>query len=84
MLQDLQTTYDDPVIVYSTPNCSQCKMTYKTLERVGIAYTVVDLSEDLDTLARFRQEGYLQAPIVKAGRDTWSGFRPDLIKELAA
>lgn len=28
--------------------------------------------------------GYLQAPVVVAGNDHWSGFRPDRIKALAA
>jgi len=27
--------------------------------------------------------GYLQAPVVVAGTDHWSGFRPDRIKTLA-
>lgn len=72
------------ITVYSTPNCSQCRMTYKALERAGIAYEVIDLSQDADKLEELRQQGFMQAPIVMAGTETWSGFRPDKISTLAA
>jgi glutaredoxin-like protein NrdH len=72
------------IIVYSTPNCSQCRMTYKALDRVGIEYEVIDLSQDTDTADKFREQGFRQAPIVMAGTETWSGFRPDKISALAA
>jgi glutaredoxin-like protein NrdH len=72
------------ITVYSTPNCGQCRMTYKALDRAGIAYEVVDLSQDAEKLEELRQQGYLQAPIVMAGTETWTGFRPDKIKALAA
>mgnify|MGYP001060198677 CR=1 FL=1 len=32
------------VTVYSTPNCMQCKATYRQLEKLGVGYTVVDLA----------------------------------------
>lgn len=70
------------VTVYSTSNCGQCKMTYRALEKAGIPYAVVDLGEDLDSLAMLRNEGYRQAPVVKVGASMWQGFRPDLIKEI--
>jgi glutaredoxin-like protein NrdH len=72
------------ITVYSTPGCTQCRMTYKALENAGIAYEVIDLSQDADKLEELRQQGFLQAPIVMAGTETWSGFRPDKIKALAA
>ena len=28
------------VTVYSTPNCQQCRMTYRALDQAGITYTV--------------------------------------------
>ncbi len=72
------------IIVYSTANCSQCRMTYKALDRAGIEYEVIDLSQDIDTADKLREQGFRQAPIVMAGTETWSGFRPDKISALAA
>jgi glutaredoxin-like protein NrdH len=72
------------VTVYSTPNCVQCKQTYREFDKKGIAYTVVDLSADEAALSRVRGLGYSQAPVVEAGEEMWAGFRPDLIRKLAA
>jgi glutaredoxin-like protein NrdH len=73
------------VVVYSTPSCVQCKQTYRELDKKGIAYKVVDLSEDEAAMSRVRGLGFSQAPVVEAGDDNmWAGFRPDLIKKLAA
>ena len=46
-------------------------------------YDVVDVTQDADALALVRSLGYVQAPIVVAGEDHWSGFRPDRIDALA-
>lgn len=71
------------ITVYSSPNCSQCRITKHILERDGITYTPVDLSTDLDA-HRFvtRELGYKQAPIVyvqypDGHTEHWAGLRPD-------
>lgn len=33
-------------IVYSTPECMQCKMTYRALDKAGITYRIVDVAQD--------------------------------------
>jgi glutaredoxin-like protein NrdH len=71
------------VTVYSKPSCVQCTATYRALDTKGIAYEVVDLSEDDAALALVQELGYMQAPVVVAGSDHWSGFRPDKIQGLA-
>ncbi|GAA1681213.1 NrdH-redoxin [Citricoccus zhacaiensis] len=72
------------VTVYSKPDCVQCNATYRALEKKGIDYETVDLSQDVDALERIRTLGYMQAPVVvTATGDHWSGFRPDKIEELA-
>ncbi len=71
------------VTVYTKPACVQCNATYRALETKGIAYQIVDLSQDAEALERVRALGYLQAPVVMAGEEHWSGFRPDKIEELA-
>jgi glutaredoxin-like protein NrdH len=72
------------VTVYSKPACVQCDATYRALDRKGIEYSVVDITQDTDALEMVRGLGYLQAPVVVAGDAHWSGFRPDRITELAA
>jgi glutaredoxin-like protein NrdH len=71
------------VTVYSKPACVQCNATYRALDKKGIAYETVDMSQDAEALERVRALGYMQAPVVMTGDDHWSGFRPDKIEELA-
>lgn len=72
------------VIVYSKPACVQCTATYRALDKAGVAYTVTDISEDNDAREYVLALGYLQAPVVVAGQEHWSGFRPDRIKAIGA
>ncbi len=71
------------ITVYSKPLCVQCDATKRALNKAGLAYTVVDVTEDAEALATIKGMGYLQAPVVITGDDHWSGFRPDKIKALA-
>lgn len=71
------------ITVYSKPACVQCNATYRALDKKGVAYDVVDITEDAAALARVKDLGYMQAPVVVAGDDSWSGFRPDKIDEVA-
>ena len=71
------------VTVYTKPACVQCNATYRALDKQGIAYDVVDMSQDPEALERVRALGFMQAPVVIAGDDSWSGFRPDKIAALA-
>ena len=71
------------VTVYSKPACVQCNATVRALDKKGIEYKVIDMSQDMDALERVRALGYMQAPVVMAGSDHWSGFRPDKIADLA-
>lgn len=71
------------ITVYTKPACVQCNMTCKALDKEGLAYEVVDISEDAEARDYVMALGYLQAPVVIAGSDHWSGFRPDRIKALA-
>lgn len=71
------------VTVYSKPLCVQCDATKRALTKAGIAYAVVDVTEDAEALAAIKALGYAQAPVVITPEDHWSGFRPDRIKALA-
>lgn len=74
------------ITVYSTPVCMQCKMTYSELEKYGIEYDIVDISENTEAREYVTEDlGYRQAPIVVVDDDDhWSGFRPDHIERIAA
>ncbi|MTE22971.1 glutaredoxin-like protein NrdH [Microbacterium sp. ZXX196] len=72
------------ITVYSKPSCVQCNATYRALDAKGIEYQVTDVSEDAAALEQVKSLGYLQAPVVVADEEHWSGFRPDKIDELAA
>ena len=70
------------ITVYTKPACVQCNATYKALDKAGIAYEKVDISIDDEAREYVLGLGYLQAPVVVAGDEHWSGFRPDRIKAI--
>lgn len=71
------------ITLYTKPNCVQCDATKRRFAQLGIPHTEIDVTEDAEALAHIKTLGYLQAPVVELpnGR-SWSGFRPDLIKNL--
>ncbi|AGT92063.1 glutaredoxin-like protein NrdH [Rhodococcus sp. WS1] len=70
------------ITVYTKPACVQCNATYRALDKAGLEYNIIDITEDAEARDYVMALGYLQAPIVVAGEDHWSGFRPDRIKTL--
>ncbi|UYG18321.1 glutaredoxin-like protein NrdH (plasmid) [Brachybacterium huguangmaarense] len=71
------------ITLYAKPLCVQCDATKRALNKIGVAYRVIDVTQDPEALATVKALGYLQAPVVVAGTEHWSGFRPDRIKALA-
>ena len=79
----MNPTPDAPMLtIYTTPNCPSCRLTRDTLDRAGIAYTIVDLSGHPDLVEQMRSEGLLQAPILDDGTSRSAGFRPDRIRAI--
>ncbi|MFM1721765.1 MULTISPECIES: glutaredoxin-like protein NrdH [Rhodococcus] len=72
------------ITVYTKPACVQCNATYRALDKAGLEYDIVDISENPEARDFVMALGYLQAPVVVAGDAHWSGFRPDRIKDLTA
>lgn len=70
------------VTVYSKPACVQCTATTRALDAKGIAYSLVDLTEDPVALTFVQGLGYRHAPVVVAGSDHWAGFQPGKIGAL--
>lgn len=73
------------VEVYTGEHCNQCDATIRKLNKEGIPFVEVKLSQQPDALDFVRSLGYQQVPVVYRDQDThWSGFRPDNIAALAA
>ena len=70
------------VTVYTLPSCVQCESTKKYLTMRDVTFEVVDLSQDTVAMDTVKALGYQAAPVVIAGDDHWSGFRPDLLSTL--
>lgn len=67
--------------VYTAENCQPCKATKRALQKAGLSFLELDAQEHADKL---KEMGYAQLPVVilDDGVSGWSGFRPDLIKEI--
>lgn len=72
------------ITLYTKPACVQCKATQKALDRAGLTYDTVDISLDDEARDYVLALGYLQAPVVEANGEHWSGFRPERINGLTA
>ena len=72
------------ITLYTKPACVQCTATKRALDKAGLEYTTVDISLDDDARDYVIAMGHLQAPVVVAGEDNWSGYRPDRIRALSS
>lgn len=70
------------VTVFTKPHCPQCMATTRQMKRQGLQFETVNLAENPETLKQLINAGYKQSPIVITPDGSWSGYRPDLIKEL--
>lgn len=70
--------------VYSKPSCVQCDMTKKMLDKNGIEYTVIDITQDAQAYDKIVSMGFMSVPVVISGDQAWAGFQPDKINSLAA
>ena len=70
------------VTVYTKPGCVQCTATFKALDKNGVNYEEVDVTENAEAHDYVMSLGYLQVPVVITPTDHFGGFRPDRIKAL--
>jgi len=71
------------VTVYTKPNCVQCDATKRTMDKLGIKYSTVDITVDTEAYDMIISKGFQAAPVVITDDDAWSGFNPDKISGLA-
>ena len=74
----------DAITIYTTPHCLGCALTRRTLDKAGISYDHIDLSQRPDLIERFKAEGLLSAPIIETSQGRSAGFRPDRIRQIIA
>jgi glutaredoxin-like protein NrdH len=53
------------------------------MDKLGISYSIKDVTKDSDAMQKVIDLGFFQAPVVVVGEESWSGFRPDLITKHA-
>lgn len=71
------------VTVYTKPGCIHCDRTKDYMNRLGISYDEVDVTQDDEARSKLVDEwGFRVVPVVETGEDVWSGFKPDKIKEI--
>jgi len=70
--------------VYTKPSCVQCDMTKRMLDKIGVEYNTVDITEDSAAMEMVLGLGFKSAPVVITDNDSWAGFNPDKINSLAA
>ena len=70
--------------VYIKNNCVQCDMTKRYMDKNGIAYTTVDITQDEQALEMILGMGFSSAPVVISDKGSWAGFQPDKLNLLAA
>src|SRR5690606_8475556 len=73
-------TMGENIIVYSKREIRHRASTYQILKQLCHYQIVAKLTDETDALALVKSLGYQQAPVVMAGNEHWSGFRPDRIK----
>ena len=71
------------ITVYTKAHCPQCDATKRQLTKQGLEFEQVDLTEDQTLIDQFIAQGFKQTPIVVTDQETWSGYRPDLIRKAA-
>lgn len=71
------------VTVYTKQDCMQCKMTKNVLTQKGIEFTVKNVTEHPEYRDEVLALDYQALPVVVTDDDSWFGFRPDKINELA-
>jgi len=75
------------ISVYTSPGCQPCKATKRWLDREGVEYFTIDVSQNQADLAAIKELGYKAAPVVIVSTGDpeieihWQGFHPDNLRK---
>lgn len=70
--------------VYTKPSCVQCDMTKRYLDKSGVQYETVDITQNPEALDMILGMGFSSAPVVVSDQGSWAGFQPEKLSQLAA
>lgn len=75
------------ITLYFKPACVQCDATKRALDRRGLPYDLIDLTQDPQAFEFVTGLGHRQAPVVVVVIDDrlhahWSGYQPSQISAL--
>lgn len=75
------------ITVYTNPNCQQSKATEILMNRMGLVYRLVDVTEGVKAPIELEsiERGWLPVVVAEHGgrKSVWWGFRPGMIQQLA-
>ena len=72
------------ITLFTRNGCPQCRMTKRYLDTHKIPFTEHNINEEPQYIDYLQQKGFQQVPVLEAdGLDSFSGFRPDALKQLA-
>ena len=67
------------ITIYSKPNCMACNFSKKYLEDNGVEFKEINAFEDAEALAKLRDKGFSQMPVVSIDGEFHTGFQPNLL-----
>lgn len=70
------------ITIYTRNDCVQCHATKRAMESRGFTFELINLDQHPEAVDDLREKGYRQLPVVVTERESWSGFRPDMINRL--
>ena len=74
------------ITVYTQPACQPCKAVKRWLDKRGIKYATVDVTQSPDDLAALKALGYATAPVTVVSNGDpetdlhWGGFNPNYLE----
>ncbi|ANK59102.1 MULTISPECIES: glutaredoxin-like protein NrdH [Loigolactobacillus] len=69
--------------VYTKNGCMQCKMTERFLNSHNIPFTEHNIDQEPEYVDYLREKGFQATPVIEASDISFTGFRPDQLRQLA-
>lgn len=69
--------------VYTKNGCVQCRMTERLLTQLHIPFTEHNLDQEPEYIDYLRDKGYQATPVIESKGFSFTGFRPDKLRQLA-
>lgn len=70
------------VKIFTKNSCIQCKMTKRTLSAKKVDFEEINVDNDTEALNYLKGQGIKSLPYVETPDKSWTGFRPDMLKQL--